>query len=134
MDELVFDFCVNSRVAESISPEEPEVTDFNGWSYHPAPNLPFRPSYRVMLDGLTWYQNTDGTLDLTTSPETNAGRLEQFYRGHRLHKPFLFNHEYLGGILMRFSTPVSVPMGLIQSGGLIDRFEINMIQHEAEYI
>jgi len=60
MADFLFDFCPNSRVAEKIAPDEPEVQDFNGWVYNPVPVLPFRPSFRVELEGLRWYLDGSG--------------------------------------------------------------------------
>lgn len=132
MAEFTFDFCPNSRVAEKLAPDEPEVQDFNGWVYNPVPVLPFRPTFKVTLEGLHWYLS-GGSLDTATDPERNAGRLEAFYLTHRLHKPFDFQHEYLGTIEMRFLEPVSVPKGMENGGGVIDSFEIMMIQHTSSY-
>jgi hypothetical protein len=134
MAEFVFNFCPNSRVAELLAPEEPEVKDFNGWVYHPVPVLPFRPNFRVTLEGLKWYLNGAGTgLDTTTDPTINAGRLEAFYKTHRLFKPFNFTHEYLGTLELRFSAPLSIPKGLVNGGGAVEPLQINMIQHNATY-
>lgn len=132
--EFEFDFCPNTRVAEKIAPKEDEVKDMNGWVYHPKPYLPFRASYKVTLEGLRWYLDTiSGNLDSTRDLEHNAGRLEAFYLAHRLYKPFIFKHEYLGNLRVRFSEPVSVPKALPNSGGLIPAFEVNFIHHTAEY-
>lgn len=134
MAEFLFDFCLNTRVAELMSPDEPEVRDFNGWVYNPVPVLPFRPTFKVTLEGLRWYLNTAGTaLDTTTNPTYNAGRLEAFYRTHRKHKPFNFNHEYLGSLELRFNAPLNIPKGLQNGGGAIESLEIMMIQHNATY-
>lgn len=127
--EFTFDFCLETRVAELIAPDEANIKDFNGWAYSPAPVLPFRPSFTVTLEGLRWYLNTGGTaLDVATDAEHNAGRLENFYRAHRLHKSFTFNHEYLGDIEARFASPVSVPKAQKDSGGLIEEFTVTIIQ------
>lgn len=134
MANFIFDFCPDSRVAEKLAPEEPEVGDFNGWVYNPVPVLPFRPTFKVTLEGLRWYLNNEGNaLDTTTDITRNAGRLEAFYLIHRLHRPFNFQHEYLGNLEMRFYEPVSVPKGLENAGGVIDSFEIMMIQHTSSY-
>ena len=134
MAEFTFDFCVDTRVAEVIAPEEPTVSDFNGWDYVPTPVLPYRRKFKVTLHGLQWYLNGAGTaLDVATNADRNAGRLEQFYTTHRTFKPFDFQHEYLGLIECRFERPVSIPGAVPNSGGRIDPFEIMMITHNPSY-
>ena len=134
MAEFNFDFCEESRVAEMIAPQEPEVKDFNGWVYNPTPTLPFRPTFKVTLEGLRWYLKPCGSrLDLITDRNRNAGRLQDFYRRHRQHVPFDFEHEYMGTIEVRFASPVNVPKGIKDSGGLIEPLELTMILHNATY-
>lgn len=132
MAEFLFDFCPNSRMAKVIAPDEPEVKDFNGWDYTPTPYLPFRRKFQVRLEGLRWYMG-DSTLDATTDPTMNAGRLEGFYYTHRMHKPFNFEHEYLGTLEMRFAEPLSIPEAIPNSGGLIDAFEFMLVHHNPSY-
>ena len=133
MAEFNFDFCLNSRSAETIAPEEPTVRDMNGWDYTPRPVLPYRRKFKVTLEGLRWHFNADGTIDYATNPEYNAGVLESFYKGHRKHKPFNYRHEWLGLLELRFDNPVSVPKAIANSGGLVDSLEIMMIHHNPTY-
>ena len=134
MAESLFDFCTTSRVATLIPPDDPEIKDFNGWVYNPTPVLPFVPTFNIRLGGLKWFLNEAGTaLDTASDPTHNAGRLEAFYRTHRLHKPFNFQHEYLGNIEMRFFSKVSIPEAIPNSGGAIDELEITTIQHKMTY-
>lgn len=133
MADFLFDFCPNTRVAELLAPEEAAPKDFNGWVYHPTPTLPFRPSFKVTLEGLRWYQAPNGNLLTTQNPQHNAGRLEAFYRLHRLSKPFNFQHEYLGMLEMQFASPVNVPKAVKNSGGALEALEITMIQYGVNY-
>lgn len=133
MAEFNFNFCIGSRVAEVIAPEEPSVKDFNGWDYTPQPVLPYRRKFKVTLEGLRWRFLDNGTIDYATDPERNAGVLEAFYTTHRKHKPFNFTHEWLGTLEMRFETPLNVPKALPDSGGLLEALEVNMIHHNPSY-
>lgn len=134
MAEFTFNFCVGTRAAEVIAPEETQVKDFNGWDYTPNPVLPYRRGFKVHLDGLRWYLDTAGTaLDLATNVNYNAGLLETFYKDHRMHKPFNFQHEYLGLLECRFSAPVSMSAAIPDSGGLLERLTIQMIHHNPSY-
>lgn len=134
MAEFTFNFCTGTRAAEVIPPTEGAIKDFNGWDYTPNPILPYRRSFKVVLDGLRWYMNAAGTaLDLTTDVDHNAGLLEAFYTTHRMNKPFNFAHEYLGTLEVRFAAAVTVPMAQANSGGLLDRLELQMIHHNPTY-
>lgn len=133
MAELEFNFCPNSRVVETIAPEEPSIKDFNGWDYAPKPVLPYRPMYKITLEGLRWRFYSDGRLDYETDPETNAGLLEKFYSTHRKFKPFHFQHEWMGMMELRFQNPVSVPKAVPNSGGLVEPIEVMAILNNPTY-
>jgi hypothetical protein len=133
MAEFNFDFCIGSRVAEIIAPEEPGIRDYNGWDYAPRPTLPYRRKFKVTLEGLRWYYLDNGTIDYATNPERNAGVLEAFYEEHRKWKPFNFTHERLGSLELRFEAPLSIPKALPDSGGLIEALEVMMIHHNPSY-
>lgn len=133
MAEFDFNFCRKTRVAETIAPEETTIKDFNGWDYTPRPTLPYRRKFKVTLDGLRWYFNSNGTIDYVTNPEYNAGVLESFYSAHRKHKPFNYQHEWLGLLELRFENPVNIPKAIPNSGGLIESFELMMIHHNPTY-
>lgn len=133
MADKDFKFCMNSRVAEVLAPDEPQIQDFNGWDYTPEPVLPYRRRFLITLDGLRWYFTSHGTIDYERDPERNAGLLEKFYTTHRMHKPWNFHHEYLGIIEMRFNSPLNVPKALPDSGGLLDSLEVKAIHHNPSY-
>lgn len=129
MSYYTFDFCLDSRVAEVLAPEERDVTSLNGWDYTAKPNVPYRRKFQVTLEGLRWYPNGDALTD----PRYNALRLEQFYTYHRKHVPFLFQHEYLGQLLVRFNSPLSVPKALPNSNGLCDALQVQLIHHNPSW-
>ena len=133
MAEFNFNFCPNSRVAETIAPEEPSVRDFNGWDYAPKPVLPYRRRFKITLEGLRWYFNSNGTIDYATNPDYNAGVLESFYTDHRKHKAFNYQHEWLGMLELRFDNPVNVPKALPNSDGLLEPLEFMALHHNPTY-
>lgn len=104
----------------------------------------FRNNVQVFIENTTgtggWVLNTVSInaqnslgLDTTTSPTINAGRLLDFYRQHRTWDSFYLNHEYLGVIRVRFSKPVVIPEGKEDSVGLIEPFDIELIEHNPSY-
>jgi len=129
-----FDYCPKSRVVTELAPDETDVMSMNGWQFSSRPRTPYRPSFKVKLSGMRWYLNSAGTaLDVTTNPTINAGRLLNFYKLNRKWDTFSFPHEYLGIIICRFKDPVNIPAAIPDSGGLIEAFEVNLIQHNASW-
>ena len=133
MAEFDFNFCENSRVIETLAPEETVIRDFNGWDYTPNPILPYRRRFKVTLEGLRWYTRANGSIDTGHNPDYNAYRLEDFYARHRRHKPFNLAHPWLGFLEVRFDGPVNVPKAIPNSGGLIESVEVTMIHHNPRY-
>lgn len=130
MSNQTFDFCNTSRVAEELPPQEQPTMSMNGWPFTSKPKVPYQREFKVTLDGLKWYLNVGGTaLDETTDTTRNVGRLLRFYRDHRLWDSFLYNHEYLGIIRVRFSKPVTVPKAKGDTGGKLDSVEVNLVEH-----
>lgn len=130
---MLFDFCPNSRVAEELPPEEARATTMNGWDFTSRPAVPYRPSFKVTLEGLYWYLGETG-LDLIKNPTINAGLLRDFYIEHLTWKVFEFQHEYLGLLECRFASAVTLPKALPNSGGLLPPVEVTLIHHNPGYI
>lgn len=106
----------------------------NGWDFVAKPQVPYKAKWKVTLDGLKWYLNATGDgLDTTTDPEHNAGRLLMFYRSHRQHVVFQYQHEYLGLLNVRFAEPVQLPKAIPNSSGLVDRMEVTIVHHNPGY-
>jgi hypothetical protein len=127
-----FDFCQKSRTAVELPPDNGSPVDFNGWEFTSKPNVPYRRKFTVTLTGLRWYLG-NGVLDTTTNPEYNAGRLLDFYRQNQMWDVFAFNHEYLGSILVRFSSPVAIPKAEPSSNGRINPFDVSLIHYNPAF-
>lgn len=129
-----FDFAPGTTVWEEMQPPETAVVSFRGWDFTAKPSTPYRPNYKLSLRGMRWYLNAAGTaLDLTTNPHTNAGRLRAFYIANRTWASFYYTHEVLGTALYKFVSPVQIPPALVNSGGLIDTFEVMIVQVNPGY-
>jgi hypothetical protein len=128
----IFDFAKDSRVIVEVSPDEPAPINFNGWDFATSSTHPYRRSFEVKLYGMRWYLG-NGTLDLTQNPELNIGRLLAFYREHRLSKPFLLHHEYLGAIECKFKAKLDPKEAIPNSDGLVDVIELSLIHSNPRY-
>lgn len=123
-----FDFCPNSHVAEELPPEEQKATSMNGWDFTSRPTTPYRAKFRLTLEGLRW-RMSGSSLDVTTDPTMNAGRLLNFYKTNRSYGIFTYQHEYLGLINCRFAEAVVIPKAIQNSAGLIGPLEITLLHH-----
>lgn len=102
-----FDFAPNSHVAEEIVPEEPSAVTMNGWDAVARPSIPYRARFKLTLAGMYW-RGDPAKGDLTT----NAERLQDFYRAHRMWGEFFYDHERYGQLRVRFAEPVNIPKAL----------------------
>ena len=124
-----FEFCPASNVPVTVPPEAQSVTTMNGWTFSSRPNVPYCRKFKVKLQGLRWYLQSGGYYDKDTNPAYNAHRLEKFYQRHQQYKPFRWFHQHLGLIEVRFAAPVELPAGIENSGGLLEAYEITLIEH-----
>jgi hypothetical protein len=129
-----FDFAPGKHSAQEVPPEEPSVTSFNGWEFTARPGIPYRRKFRLKLAGLVWYLDSSGTtLDISTDPTMNAGRLLEFYKLNRTWDTFTYPHEYLGDLTCRFAHPVEIPLAIPNSFGRVPEFELMLIHHNPGY-
>lgn len=131
--DTTFNFCPKSLVPETLHREAPTVMTMGGWTFSAKPTTPHQKKFRVMLHGLRWYLNNDGTYDATTEVTTNAKALEEFYEAHETWRPFNWVHPHLGSIVCRFAAPVNIGAAISNSGGFLDPVEITLIHHNPGY-
>lgn len=125
-----FDFCPERMVPKTLPPETSgKSVSMNGWSFSSKPNVPYQKSFNVKLNGMTWYLAGNGLFDSVTNPKFNARRLEEFYEKHGTWDPFEFPHPHFGMLICRFKTPVTVPEAMVNSDGLIEGFEVQLVHH-----
>lgn len=129
----VFDFCPNSLVPETLPPEVQPVVSLNGWTFASRPSVPYAKKFKVTLHGMRWYLQANGLFDSTTDTTRNARRLEQFYETNGIWDKFTWTHPHFGLLNVRFSQPVTVPMGIANSNGLISAFEITLLHVDPAY-
>lgn len=123
-----FDFCPNTLVPETLPPEAGRVMSMNGWEFTSRPAVPYRRKFKVTLYGMRWYLSNAGLYDASTDPQRNARRLELFYQGHETWKEFDWVHPHIGNLKVKFSESVAVPAAMPNSGGLIEKLEVTLIE------
>lgn len=124
-----FTFCPNYMVPKTQPPKPMDGMSMNGWPFSSRPRVPYQRTFIVTLQGMQWYLQANGLYDDATNAAYNAHALELFYAANGTWDSFTFNHPHLGAITCRFAEPVQVPEAIPNSGGLIDKFDIKLVEH-----
>lgn len=128
-----WDFVPNGLVVENTPPEQQGNIQFNGWTFSAKPVVPYQMGFLVTLHGLQWFLQSNGLYDDTTSPTINARRFEEFVQSHGVWSPFTFPHPHLGSQQVRFRNLPKIPKAIENSNGVIEAFEVELIQHNPGY-
>lgn len=130
----VFDFCPKYMVPRTKPPSsDVKGMSMNGWFFSAKPKVPYQKTFVVRLQGMRWYLASNGLFDVLTDRLYNARCLELFYQQNGMWDNFEFKHPHLGKMQVRFAAPVEIPEAIPNSGGLIDGFEVQLIEHNPGY-
>lgn len=129
----LFPFCPDYMVPRTKPPQVQPAMSMNGWPFTSKPKVPYIRTFAVKLGGMRWYLNSLNGYDYETNPEYNAALLEKFYQDHGVWLQFDFPHPHLGVIACRFQQPLEVPEAIPNSGGLIDAFDIQLVEHSPSW-
>jgi hypothetical protein len=116
-------------VPRTKPPQASPVMTMNGWPFSSRPKVPYQKTFVVKLQGMYWYLKDTGLYDADTDPRYNARRLELFYEEHGTWKSFQFPHPHYGWLECRFAQPVEVPEAVVNSNGLIEAFDVTLVEH-----
>lgn len=129
-----FTFCPDYMVVKTKPPQsDVKGVSFQGWSFSSKPKVPYQKSFTATLQGMRWYLLANGLYDEASDTHYNARLLEKFYEAHGMWDPFNFPHPHFGTLVCRFSQPVEVPEGIVNSGGWIDKFDILLVHSDPGY-
>lgn len=85
-------------------------------------------AFNVVVPVLRYYQNHDGSLDITYNKDTNMAWVDWMYNIHKLDRYFLFNHPVYGTLKVRFKEPLKVPKGLKGGQACVESLELRLIE------
>lgn len=125
----LFNFCPDYMVPRTKPPQASQVMSMNGWAFSAKPKVPYQKTFVVKLQGMRWYLLANNLYDEVTNPQYNARLLEKFYEAHGVWQAFDFPHPHFGTLSCKFSQPVEVPEAIVNSGGLIDGFDITLVHN-----
>jgi hypothetical protein len=126
-----FDFCPDRNIPETLPRETSNSSmSMNGWNFSARPTTPYQRKFKISLQGVRWYLDpVTGLYDPLANPKFNAHALEKFYARHETWNPFIFKHQHIGDLVVRFASPLIVPAAKANSGGLIDPIEMMLLHH-----
>lgn len=90
--------------------------------------FPDQRTFILNLQGMAYFLNLSGQMDLAKEPGRNLQVLENFYQQHRLSQSFTFNHPTLGAIECKFNNPLEIPAGIRGGNGLVPDFDVELIE------
>lgn len=100
-----------------------------GYSFATGGKAPIMRELTLYFTGYKWYLKEDGTIDTETNADiNNMGALRDFFFEHETYKEFLYNHPSDGEITVRFKDSLKVPKTKPDSGGIVEDFQVTLIQ------
>ena len=96
------------------------------YEFRTGSSAPDQVVYTLNMSGLRYYQNPDKSFNRTVNPTTNILFFKDFYKAHKLHVPFYYNHEAEGQLRVRFKDPIKIPTAFTNSNGVIPTFSITL--------
>lgn len=100
----------------------------NSYQYDAPPAAPDQRSFILTLQGMTYFVDGSGQIDLTIEPGRNLAKLEKFYNDHKRALPFLLDHPVYGSVKCKFMNPLQIPEGIANAGGMVPAFQIELIE------
>lgn len=94
------------------------------------PSSPDQRIFTLRFPTLIYFETSPGSgvLDITTDPDLNLGRLEDFYNRHKLFQSFSFTHPAHGALVCKFNKPLEIPDGLIGGTGAVEEVTLEFIE------
>ena len=131
METFSFEFFVPTHEY----PENNQISFGGGYSFASKPDLPVQRTFKLKSEGLFWYRQGSNFSRLNL-PTKNILCLNDFYEAHLMWKRFILPHEVFGNLVVRFSSPFSMPstrpgIPSVKSGFeeyLTEPFELRMIE------
>jgi hypothetical protein len=135
----------NHRV-ETRNPESGFRIQFgNSWSAAIAPTAPDQRVFVLHFEGFKYYVYYDGPSAYVDDGSVIEGQsntrdarkyqyvnnfqaLRNFYADHKLHKQFDYIHPIYGNLVCRFNKPLIEPKGLPDGLGVVEPFQIELIE------
>lgn len=109
-------------------PKTGSSLQFGGsYEFTAKPNSPTQRTFILTFASMKYFLNEDGTLDESVNPNYNYRKFQMFYEAHELWDTFIYPHPHLlANINVKFAQPLADPDGIIEGGGAVSQFEVQL--------
>ena len=112
---------------EEAHPETGYSVKFgNSYEFRSGGSAPDQVVYTLSMQGLRYYQDVGGAYNRLVNPTTNILFFKDFYKSHKLHVPFFYNHDTEGLLTVRFKEPIKIPTAFVNANGVVPAFSITL--------
>ncbi|BCJ91776.1 hypothetical protein IZ6_25110 [Terrihabitans soli] len=122
-----FDFPYH-RVSDKYPESSVRVQFGGGYQFASEPRAPDQLTFTLRFPAMWYFTDGSGDLDKEVNLQRNMAALEAFYERHRLWKRFEYDHPRRGVVVVRFADPLETPDPLPNENGLVQAFEVKLIQ------
>ena len=120
---------------ETEYPEDGFRTQLGGgYSYAAAPTSPPQRKITLSFELMKYFVDEDNLINSYQSPEINMAVLEDFFKFHRLHEPFVYPHPVYGNIVCKFDEALKIPKGIKGGDGALQAFTIKLIEQPGIFV
>lgn len=104
---LVATFNFPLHTLETEYPESGQrVRMGRGYEFATRPRGPDQTVFTLTFKAMWFFFLTNGSVDRAKFPTRNMQLLDDFYQLHRLYEPFVYPHDILGNVNVRFKEPL----------------------------
>lgn len=98
------------------------------YQFSAPPQAPDQRIFALSLQGMCYFSNGMGVINLVTEPGRNMAVLEAFYNTHKMAFKFDFRHPVYGLRECRFNAPLQIPEGITNGYGILPDFDVELVE------
>jgi hypothetical protein len=100
----------------------------NSYQFDAPPPAPDQRVFALQVQGMGYFTDSNGDIDVAYEPGRNLAVLESFYNRHKRAYSFIFPHPVYGPVVCKFLQPLQIPQGLPGGNGLVQPIELELIE------
>lgn len=104
------------------------ITLGNSYQWDAMPDGPDQRIFILTFEGMSYFLNVFGGIDLVKAPNRNMAVLEAFYNTVKRATSFVFYHPIYGAVNCKFNKPLIIPQGNKGGTGTLGTFDVELIE------
>ncbi len=114
---------------ETINPDTGYRGQFGGsYVFAAEADSPDQRQFKLTFEAMKFYTDQAGVIDDATDPLTNMMILINFYKTHKLHASFTYDHPVYGVVEVKFNKPLPEPNGIKGGDGVVGSFVVELVE------